>query len=589
MKKVVQFLVVMLGVLMLPATTHAQNIDGDVNNDGEVNIADVNSVIDIVLGAGSGTSADVNHDHEINIADINAVIDIILSGGGQAVPEYVDLGLPSGTLWATRNVGASNPEDYGDYFAWGETQPKESYSWKTYKWCDGDEWSINKYDPTAFWDHDELELEPADDAATVNWGQSWHIPSQGQFEELCNSCTWQFTQRNGVDGSLATGPNGNTLFFPAAGYRSNSSLSRAGTSGFYWSSTVDYSQVQYALYMNCFSNEAHCITGYYGRSPGYTIRAVRVAPADEQPLRVKQHHLDLGEVPTGVTRTDELTLINNNDADVTLTITTDGPFSLKQGESSASSMTVTVVGNSIMPVTVLFTAGTPGDFNGNVTVQGQALYGGQSVIPVHAHAVANDYEEHEYVDLGLPSGTLWATCNIGASKPEERGDYFAWGETQPKDYYALSSYKWYASDANHSGFIKYCVDSLSYNGFIDNKMELDLADDAAYVNWGPAWRTPTIDQLEELYDNCSKSWTQLNGVNGYLFKGPNGKTLFMPTTGIKAGASRFYGGWDGIYWSSTINYYEPDRAYMMTFYSEDCYSFWDKRCYGFTVRPLRAR
>ena len=591
MKKILRLLVLLLGVLMLPAAAHAQNAYGDVNNDGEVNVADVNAVINVVLSSGSLSSADVNGDGEINIADVNTVIDIILNGGVQPEPElaYVDLGLPSGTLWATRNVGAGKPEDYGDYFAWGETEPKETYSWSTYKWCEN-QWSMTKYDPTAWWKYDEIELEPEDDAATVNWGPQWCMPTEGQMEELCSSCTWQFTQRNGVNGSLATGPNGNTLFFPAAGRRSNSSLNNAGSSGYYWSGTVDYNTSSEAFYMACYSNTANCLSYYYyGRSVGYTVRPVRVPAADEKPLYIEQSGLDLGEVPVGATRTGELTIINNSDEDAILSVAVDEPFLLKDEEGSASDLLIEVPGNSIAPVTVTFKADATGDFNGNVTFEGDALEGGVSVVPVQVRAVGN-MAEHEYVDLGLPSHTRWATCNIGASNPEDRGDYFAWGETKPKDYYGWNTYKWYKSGPNGSGFTKYCLDGENgYNGFADGKNELDRADDAATVNWGPQWRMPTYEQLEELYDYCSRSWTQMNGVTGLLLTGPNGYKLFLPTTGIRVGSHVYNTSFDGNIWSSSLNDEDARDAIFLAYYSDDWYLYYEKRCYGYTIRPVRAQ
>ena len=140
MKKVLQSLVLLLGVLMLPAATHAQDIYGDVNGDHEVNIADVNFVISIIIdGTGYNAAADVNGDLEVTVADINTLIDIILTES-IPVPDFVDLGLPSGTLWATRNVGACKPEDYGEYFAWGETEIKynEDCNLDSYKWYKSD-------------------------------------------------------------------------------------------------------------------------------------------------------------------------------------------------------------------------------------------------------------------------------------------------------------------------------------------------------------------------------------------------------------------------------------------------------------------
>ena len=103
--------------------------------------------------------------------------------------EYVDLGLPSGTLWATRNVGATYPDDYGDYFAWGETEPKNNYDWNSYKWCNGSYTTLTKYCLNINYGvHDGLtELKLEDDAAYVNWGSSWRMPTHEQQQELTKS------------------------------------------------------------------------------------------------------------------------------------------------------------------------------------------------------------------------------------------------------------------------------------------------------------------------------------------------------------------------------------------------------------------
>ena len=263
-------------LLTLTFNGYAQQT-GDVNGDHEINIADINAVINIILdGTGFITAADVNGDHEINIADINAVINIIL--GGSEEGDWVDLGLPSGTLWATRNIGASSPEDYGDYFAWGETEPKESYDLYTYKWwkswCESGNtyWGYSKYcnSSSAYMGNpdDRTELDPEDDAATVNWGSDARMPSSEQFQELISSCTRQWTQRNGVNGNLIIGPNGNTIFLPAAGVYYLEMLDRAGSSVLYWSRTVAGAVGAYYLRGSLvFSDER-----YYG----FTVRAVRV-------------------------------------------------------------------------------------------------------------------------------------------------------------------------------------------------------------------------------------------------------------------------------------------------------------------------
>ena len=157
------------------------------------------------------------------------VAHFISNTGGHA---YVDLGLPSGLLWATCNVGADTPEDYGYYFAWGETQPKSDYSWSTYQYGDGS--TFTKYTGS-----DGLTtLLPEDDAATANWGSGWRMPTQAEWQELLNYTTHIWTTQNGVTGRLFTATNGNSLFLPAAGYRGGTSLYSAGTYGDYWSSSL---------------------------------------------------------------------------------------------------------------------------------------------------------------------------------------------------------------------------------------------------------------------------------------------------------------------------------------------------------------
>ena len=256
-------------------------LPGDVNGDREVNIADVNAVINIILsGNGNTTAADVNGDGEINIVDVNAVIDIILNLVVVEEHEWVDLGLPSGTLWATCNVGASSPEELGSYFAWGETATKDFYDWSTYKWCNNNYMKMTKYCTVSNYGNDgfvdnKTELDLEDDAAYVNWGPSWRIPSYEQFEELCTSCTSLWTQHNGVNGLMFTGPNGNNLFLPATGMLWGKGLGGVGADGYYWSRTL-YNYPNDAFILIFKSN----VLSYWDcsyRSIGLTVRAVRAS------------------------------------------------------------------------------------------------------------------------------------------------------------------------------------------------------------------------------------------------------------------------------------------------------------------------
>ena len=198
---------------------------------------------------------------------------------------------------------------------------------------------------------------------------------------------------------------------------------------------------------------------------------------------------------------------------------------------------------------------------------------------------------HAYVDLGLPSGLKWATCNVGATKPEEYGDYFAWGEVAPKDYYGWNTYKWATATYNTKydcwdleTLTKYCTDSNW--GTVDNKTVLELADDAARANWGGAWRMPTDEEWTELRENCAWKWTDNynnTGIAGYIVTGFNGNSIFLPAAGFRYFDDMSYAGSDGYYWSSSLDTDYPGNAWLVYFYSDDvgryCY-------YGQSVRPV---
>ena len=192
-------------------------------------------------------------------------------------------------------------------------------------------------------------------------------------------------------------------------------------------------------------------------------------------------------------------------------------------------------------------------------------------------------EWHECVDLGLPSGTLWATCNVGANSPEEFGDYFSWGETSPKDTYNWSTYKW--CNGSYNTMTKYCTSS--FYGTVDNKTELELEDDAAYMNWGPSWRMPTREQQQELLEKCSWMWTTRNSVNGYLVTGPNGNVLFLPASGYYWGTNHQHEGSFGHYWSCMLYSDYFDSAFSLYFGSRRMYIESITRGCGLAVRAVR--
>lgn len=201
----------------------------------------------------------------------------------------------------------------------------------------------------------------------------------------------------------------------------------------------------------------------------------------------------------------------------------------------------------------------------------------------------NDVNGHEYVDLGLPSGTLWATCNVGSNTPEGYGDYYAWGETETKELYDWKSYKYGRFIHERYELNKYCTDSaFGLNGFVDNLTVLEPDDDVARVCWGEGWCMPTIGEWEELFLNTTGEWTKLNDVKGWRCTASNGNSLFLPAAGYW---------WDdafnadlGLYWSRSINKEFPYRAWGFHFNCDSSHLCGSSdRNRGQTVRAVRCR
>ncbi len=204
---------------------------------------------------------------------------------------------------------------------------------------------------------------------------------------------------------------------------------------------------------------------------------------------------------------------------------------------------------------------------------------------------------HDYVDLGLTSGTKWATCNVGASKPQDYGNYYAWGETTTKETYYWSNYK-YGSDYNK--LTKYCSESYDgKDGFTDTKTTLDLSDDAAYVNWGGKWRMPTEAQQDELRNQCYWVWTSSynnSNVKGYIVykaktSSDKGVKIYegeTPSSSYKLSDAHIFlpaaGG--RYYWSSSLYTDDSNLAWVVSFNSDVVDYGGDNRSYGQLVRAV---
>ncbi len=208
--------------------------------------------------------------------------------------------------------------------------------------------------------------------------------------------------------------------------------------------------------------------------------------------------------------------------------------------------------------------------------------------PKTNEAATGTVNGHDWVNLGLPSGTKWATCNVGATNPEEYGNYYAWGETTTKDYYDWDTYKYGSA---YDELTKYCNNS-SYGkgGFTDNLTTLVASDDAATANWGGKWRTPTDAEWQELIDNCDWTWTDDyngTGVAGRIVTSKtNGNTIFLPAAGYRSYDDLGDAGLNGYYWSSSLSTGSPSGAWLACFDSGNVDRGSSHRYCGQSVRPV---
>ena len=407
-----------------------------------------------IMGASAqGYHYDVNNDGGVNVSDAVAVVNKILGkdnpgdvGGGEAV----DLGLPSGTLWASCNVGASSPEEYGNYYAWGETKTKSEYSKSTYQFYQNGYVDIGT-------DISGTEY----DVATVLWGDGWRMPTKKEIQELMDNCTSEWTTLNGVNGRKFTSKtNGNSIFLPATGYRKDGNLNSVGEFGLYRSSALLPNRSDYTTYLCFNSSNAYWVS--YLRENGLSVRPVRP---------------------------------------------------------------------------------------------------GKNSVPAKA------------IDLGLPSGTKWASCNVGASSPEEYGEYFAWGELNKKQYYSEDTYLFY-----NDGEYMYLGDDISGTKY-----------DVARQRWGGNWCMPSWDDFKELNDNCTNEWTTINGVYGRKFTSKiNGNSIFLPAAGARVFDGFSCVGDYGLYWMSTLDSRFPTDPSYFFFQSDDPSddSLYFNRYFGLCVRPV---
>ena len=429
---------------------------------------------------------------------------------------YVDLGLPSGTLWATCNIGADDPNDAGDYFSYGKTTSWSEEDMRNYSYSPSiiPQEYIREFDVfhVCF-----LELHPdildlylhfstlnkSDDAATYNWGGAWRMPTKEDCEELMSECGWEWISHNFQKGYKVTGPNGNSIFLPTTGYQSM--MAGIPLLGILWPGTSEEGNGYYRM-SSCFWGEIDSEKGW------------------SSPV------LFLGETP-------------------------DSPIEIN----------FTPAANAGVPIRPVYSPSSASQTSSSKT---------SSVEETKTKGSCNG---HDCVDLGLPSGTKWATCNVGATTPEGYGDYFAWGETTTKETYNMDTYRYY----DGSNYTKYTGS--------DNLTTLEASDDAATVNWGAGWRMPTREEFEELITNCTVTWTTQNSVKGRLFTSNiNGKSIFLPAAGERDGSRLHHDeGSYGYYRSGSLSpSSRSDCAWLIYFYSDYCDMADFRRDFGWSVRPV---
>lgn len=564
------------------------------------------------------------------------------------VADIIDLGLPSGTRWASFDMGATKSGEFGSEYAWGETEVKEKYTEENYLYSGknlGSCISGTEYD-----------------VAHVNWGDNWQMPTKAQFEELINKCSIETVEEYGIKGMKFTGPNGSSIFFPFE-------EGRLGSYSTYWSGTADEGSA-YNLFVD--DDGTASLLGGSSRYFGRFVRPVEISKMVPPVLTItpEDGKINFGVVMQDTEKTETLSVKNTSTNVVTIYLDADKGFentievsdnmeeiTLSPGASKDYSITahglpagysastnvfvrmvgsdevtkvnLTFIGNDYSPLvsetTMTLAVGEKGSVRvkpSNVKIEldvdgiVEGIGGGpgegvhldeehESVIYSQSfgltftalkagvvHVTFSDsyteqievltitvtdgpsYPVAEAIDLGLPSGTKWASWNVGASKPEEYGGYYAWGETEEKEVYDWSTYTHCDGSAWTCHHIGDDIAGTQY--------------DVAHVKWGGSWRMPTSAQQDELRENCTRTWTQQNGVIGTLVTGPNGNTIFLPAAGHRLGGDLYFEGGDGSFWSSSLplgGEYEFDALFLgFGSYYWNRYGYY--RYGGFSVRAV---
>ena len=627
-------------------------------------------------------------------------------------PSLVDLGLS--VKWATCNLGASKPTEYGGYYQWAGTKDVSDtgiyLDWSNCPYHTGSDnqsgWTKYNTESSYGTVDNKTVLESMDDVASVVLGGKLRIPTDEEWMELRNTdnCSWTWTTIDGVNGykvqSKKSGYTNNWIFLPAAGYRSYDRLVIVGSYGFYWSSSLGTEGTFNACSM--YLSSSLVFRGHRYRCFGQSVRPVcKKEPAQSGPtsfevpelvhvygghpfalpivtepasadisglefthpeetnfeVKIEGNQAILTYVP--LAENDETegwkvrseTLRIGNEAlgyknvvvhvsRAPITVAFLNPFNAavisddavlnvdgqQQADGSYSFGIIAAVNRSDIDGHSLDL--TEEEFSCTVDAPADKLISNEGAISGSLHALALNYtkgvagemeiaykftdsytvadlefaneyrlslsivSEMEYVDLGL--SVKWATCNLGASKPTENGGYYQWAGTKDVSdtgiYLDWSNCPYHTGSDNLSGWTKYNTESSL--GTVDNKTVLEAMDDAASVVLGGKWRMPTYEEWSELCntDNCSWTWTSIDGVNGYKVQskksGYTDKWIFLPAAGYRSYNEHRLVGSNGFYWFSSLSTDFPAYAHYMSFGSGHFRSYDGYRYDGQSVRPV---
>lgn len=457
----------------------------------------------------------------------------------------VDLG--TGILWAVKDLGAENEYDQGSFYAWGEVEGnKPDYTWETYRFG-------KSYDSLVKYYHDrKFILDDEDDAANIILGSGWHIPSVKDWDRLLNECDWVEETINGTPGRRAIGKNGNSVFFPYCGGASGTSILPSTTSALYWSNELSSNAYisEYGRIWNSILNLA----------AGMKIRPVK-------DMKVDSFSMDC----------HDLTIKLDSKAEI--------PISASQSPLSATSLRWSSDNEDVAIVSCGIVLGVG---VGKTIIRATSPEGTCSDA---CTITVNEWTYPEAEGISLGTGLEWASWNLGATSPEELGDYFAWGDITHKSCFDKSTYQLYDDE----GHIR------SYSESSGTLLE---EYDVATKLWSNGWRLPTREEVQLMIDYCSIVSGEMNGVDGYYITGRNGNSIFIPyvnykegywtpsiQSGIQTGPNTYSSWWSNL-WTSSISFSEAYSTFVpeaVTFIPDTppyVYNYLEYK--GLNVRPVRS-